>query len=136
MTPHLGRNSTEICLIIIYVLDYIYNRFNHFLFFEPRYFTAEKPGIILQLNSSEGSPTAELFWIYCWNSFPSKDKSKHCLQRLQASARYEVSKFRSNERIGNLSGPCEGKRHNGTMLTNLLRSPLWTAYKYTEISMA
>ena len=72
MTPHLGRNSTEICLIIIYVLDYIYNRFNHFLFFEPRYFTAEKPGIILQLNSSEGSPTAELFWIYVGTVFRPK----------------------------------------------------------------
>ena len=67
MVPVFGRNPTEICVVFNYVPDYIYNKFNHLLRswnLEPRYFTGEQLGIILQRNSSEGNPIAKLPWFY------------------------------------------------------------------------
>ena len=52
MKPLFGKNPTEICLTFNYVLDYVYNRFNHL-----------RISWNQECNSSWWSPLAKLIWI-------------------------------------------------------------------------
>ena len=127
MVPLLGRNLEK----------FIYNRFNQLLRscnLEPRYFTAEPPGSILQCNSSPGIPTTKLPFVCWWNSFTNFSSNLNQKIVYNSHKRVQRIKFQSlalpNELIGNFSRPYEQKQYESTMLhgsgmlTNLQR-PAW-----------